>query len=309
MVPLDGLTARIVPLVRPLTPLELPLSDARGCILAAEVRATVPVPAFATVTVDGFAVRAHSYAANEPLRVIDDVRAGFRASEDLVDGTCIRVHPGAPLPAGADVVIEVRHARAESGGICLPAEAAGQGFVPAGTDSAEGESLAGAGDELTPQLLGLLARASVRSVQVYPRPRVLAVTVGSEFVEPGVPTPVGLVSDHLSVAAMAVAEQAGAIAFRVPPILDDVAELVSIVEDSLHRTDLIVLCGVDAAGREQCHSALGLVEVAALGEAGCALGEIEGTVVVTLGADLGDVLSLGAAVLPAIIRIQMGYSP
>jgi molybdopterin biosynthesis enzyme len=32
-------------------------------------------------------------------------------------------------------------------------------------------------------------------VMVHPRPRVLVVTIGTEYVEPGVPTPIGLVAD------------------------------------------------------------------------------------------------------------------
>jgi molybdopterin molybdotransferase len=306
MASVDDLRARIARLLRPLTPLELPLADARGCVLAEGVRAPVPVPSFATVTVEGFAVRAHSYAAGETLRVVDEVPAGFRASEELASGTCIRVWPGAPLPDGADAVVDATLARFEKEGVCLPACAVGHGFVPAGTEIAAGETLAEIGDEMTPRLMGTLSRSSIRSVRVHPRPRVLAVTVGTEFVEPGVPTPLGLVSDHLSFPVVAIAEQAGAIAFRVPPILDDESELVSIVDDSLHRTDIIVLCGMDLAGRARACSSLELSEVISRGEEGCAIGSREGTVVVALGPDLGSILALGELVVPTIIDLQMG---
>ena len=306
MASVDDLRARIARLIRPLAPLELPLADARGCVLAEEVRAPVPVPSFATVTVEGFAVRAHSYAAGETLRVIDEVPAGFRASEELASGTCIRVWPGAPLPDGADAVVEADLARIESTGVYLPVSIAGQGFVPAGAEIAAGEALAEIGHEVTPRLMGTLARSSIRSVRVHPRPRVLAVTVGTEFVEPGVPTPLGLVSDHLSFPVVAIAEQAGAIGLRVPPILDDEAELVSIVDDNLHRTDIIVLCGMDLAGRAMACSAFGLTEVISRGDEGCAVGNREGSVIVALGPDLGSILSLGELVVPMIIRAQMG---
>ena len=306
MAPLDDLRARIVGLVHPLTPLELPLADARGCVLAEEVRAPAPAPAFDTVTVAGFAVRTGSYASGAPLHVIDEVPAGFRASEALRSDTCIRVWPGAPLPDGADAVIEAGLARIDSAGVYLPPPIVGHGFVAVGTAIAAGEVLAAAGDELTPRLMGALARSSIRSVRVHPRPRVLVVTVGTEFVEPGVPTPVGLVSDHLSFPVVAIAEQAGAIAFRVPPILGDEAELVSIVDDSLHRTDLIVLCGVDAEGRALARTSLGLEDPLGAGESGWSLAEREGTVILALGSDPDELLALGEVVVPMIIRAQMG---
>ncbi|MFM8155355.1 MAG: hypothetical protein ACKOAF_04665 [Actinomycetes bacterium] len=282
------------------------MADARGCVLAEAVRAPAPAPAFDTVTVEGFAVRTGSYTSGSALRVIDEVPAGFRATEELASATCIRVWPGAPMPDGADAVVEADLARIESTGVYLPVSMTGQGFVSAGTEIAAGEALAEIGDEVTPRLMGTLARSSIRSVRVHPRPRVLAVTVGTEFVEPGVPTPLGLVSDHLSFPAVAIAEQAGAIAFRVPPILDDEAELVSIVDDSLHRTDLIVLCGMDLSGRALACSAFGLTEVISRGDEGCAVGNREGSVIVAVGPDLGSILSLGELVVPMIIRAQMG---
>lgn len=308
MASMDDLRARIVQVVRPLTPLELPLADARGCVLVEAVRAPEPVPAFTTVTLEGFAVRAGSYDSGEPLKVIDEVHPGFRASEELVSGTCIRVWPGAPLPDGADAVVEAGLAQIDNALVRLPSSTIGHGVVAPGNETAEGSLLAKLGDELTPRLMGVLARSSIRSVRVHPRPRVLAVTVGTEFVEPGVPTPIGLVSDYLSFPAAAIAEQAGAIVFRVPPILDDEAELVSIVDDSLHRADLIVLCGVGAAGRALACSSLGLEVLDEAGESGCAVGEREGTVIITIGPDLADVVGLGDVLLPAIIRGHMGLS-
>ena len=308
MAPLDDLRARIVALVHPLAPLELPLADARGCVLHEGVQAPAPVPAFDTVSIEGFAVRADSYDPTLLLRVIDEVPAGFRASEQLADGTCIRVSPGAPLPSGSHAVVPLAIASSDPAGIRLPQVVPGQGFVETGAEVVVGAVIAQAGDQLTPRLIGALARSAIRSVHVRPRPRVLAVTVGTEFVEPGVPTPMGLVADYLSFPAAAIAEEAGAIVFRVPPILDDEAELVAIVDDSLHRTDLIVLCGVGAAGRALACASLGLEVLFEAGESGCAVGDREGTVIITIGPDLADIIGIGEALLPAIVRGQMGLA-
>lgn len=308
MAPMDHLRARIVGLVRPLAPLELPLADARGCVLSEGIQAPAPVPAFDTVALDGFAVRVDSYEPGEFLPVIDEVPAGFRASAELVDGSCIRVFPGAPLPPGANTVVPIGLAEVSGSSVRLPPAQPGQGFTAVGAEVHEGALLAVAGDQLTPRLVGRIAHAGIRSVRVHPRPRVLAVTVGTEFVEPGVPTPVGLVADGLSFPVTAIAEEAGAIAFRVPPILDDESELVAIVDDSLHRTDVIVLCGVGVAGRALACAVLDLNEQFAAGESGCAVGEREGTVILALGPDLLDVLGLGEALLPGIIRAQMGLA-
>jgi molybdopterin molybdotransferase len=75
--------------VQPLQPIELPLIEALGCVLAEDVRAAWPLPSFDNSSMDGYAVPVAGdvadAAADEPvrLRVVDDVPAGYRASEEV----------------------------------------------------------------------------------------------------------------------------------------------------------------------------------------------------------------------------------
>lgn len=301
----DELCARIVGMVRPLAPLELPLADARGCVLSEAVLSPADVPGFPTVMREGFAVRVGSYEPGVPLRVVDEVPAGFRASEQLVEGTCIKVWPGSPLPEGADAVIPADMAQVTGSGMSLPVTSRGMGVIAQGSQVAVGELVAPVGSRLTPVLLGHLARCAVRSVRVHPRPRVLAFTMGSEFVEPGVPTPLGLVSDYLSFQTVAIAEEAGALAIRVPAILDDLAELETVLDDNCHRADLIIVNGVGPGQRDEVAAALGLGRETA-GEIGCSIGDREGTVLLVAGADSAELSEWGSVLIPSIIEAQMG---
>ncbi len=244
--------------VKALEPIALPLLDSQGCVLAQDVVAPADVPAFATAECAGFAIRVDDHEPGEVLRVIDDVPAGFRASEALIPGTCIAVTRGAPIPDGADTVVAVAHSRRIEGGVILEAVPHGSCVIGVGALIGIGEKLARAGQLLDPPLIGTLARAGIRSVEVHPRPRVLVVTVGTEYVEPGVPTPTGLVADHLSFLAAALVTEAGGTAFRIPPVLDDLAEVEAVVDDNAHRSDLIVLCGVDPADAPAVADALSL---------------------------------------------------
>ena len=301
----DELRARIVGMVRPLAPLELPLADARGCVLSEAVLSPADVPGFPTVTVEGFAARVGAYEPGASLRVVDEVPAGFRASEHLHEGTCIKVWPGAPLPEGSDTVIPVDLAQVTDRGVVLPATHAGKGFLAQGGEVRSGEQVASGGSPLTPVLIGHLARCAVRSVRVHPRPRVLAFTMGSEFVEPGIPTPLGLVSDYLSFQTVAIAEEAGALAFRVPAILDDLGELETVVDDNCHRADLILITGVGPSQLGEVAASLGL-SLETAGEFRYAIGEREGTVLVFAGANLAELSDLGSVLIPSIIEAQMG---
>ncbi|MDQ5975237.1 MAG: molybdopterin molybdotransferase [Actinomycetota bacterium] len=93
-----------------LAPIELPLSSAHGCVLAADVAAPWPLPSFDNSSMDGYAVRSADVAlasAEAPveLTVVDDVPAGFRSTEAVTPGTAVRIMTGAPMPEGADAVL------------------------------------------------------------------------------------------------------------------------------------------------------------------------------------------------------------
>jgi molybdopterin molybdotransferase len=290
----------------PLEPLSLPLLDALGCVVARAVIAPENAPAFATVAADGFAITSAEHSPGQTLRIVDDVPAGFRASEACVPGTCIRVARGAPLPDATDTVVETDRARNVDGGVILEGTIAGSGVTQAGGIIRMGAMLATAGTLIDAEIIGLLARAGIRSVDVHPRPRVLVVTVGTECVEPGVPTPIGLVSDHLSLLAAALVSEFGATAFRIPPLLDDLDEIGQVVDDHAHRSDVIVLCGVDPEGTTEIARALAL-RVAAIehGQA-VVLGVHDGTVVTSLPDDPAALSQAARGLLPAVIDRLMG---
>lgn len=300
-----GLEEMLTALV-PLESLSLPVMDSLGCVLAEDVRAPDDIPAFATVAIDGYAVKFSDHVPGKAVRVIDEVPAGFRASEHYLPGTCIRVARGAPLPDGTDTVVEQVHARVVEGGIVLERPQAGHGVVQVGALSTAGAPLARAGQPIDAETVGTLARAGIRAVEVHPRPRVLVVTVGTEYVEPGVPTPIGLVADHLSQLAAALVIEFGATAFRIPPVLDDRDDIRQVVDDNAHRSDVIVLCGVDELAAGDIASALGLSSGDPIRGRSVMLGMYEGSLVVSLPDDPAALVATARAGLPRIIARLMG---
>ena len=235
--------------IQPLQPIELPLIEALGCVLAQDVRAPWPLPSFDNSSMDGYAVRATDVAAataEEPvrLRVVDDVPAGYRASEEVTEGTAIRIMTGAPMPAGADAVVPVE---VTDGGIQAVAvyepTRPGSCIRLAGGDVMAGMVVVEAGTELSSRQIAVLAAVGQASVQVHPRPRVIVMSTGSELVEPGTPLTKGLITDSNSYMLVSTVQEAGAIAYRVGPIMDDEAAFMSAIEDHLHRADLFITSG------------------------------------------------------------------
>src|SRR4051795_2432986 len=79
--PVDAHLADVLSVVKPLSPLDLTLPDAHGCVLAEEVASTFPLPPFDNSAMDGYAVRsADRDGASETspgtLPVVGDIAAG-----------------------------------------------------------------------------------------------------------------------------------------------------------------------------------------------------------------------------------------
>ena len=103
--------------VRPLGVERVPLLDALGRLLAADVHATYDSPPLDNSAMDGYAVRHEDVkdaSAEAPalLEVIEDIPAGRIGRKTVAPGQASRIMTGAPVPAGADTVIRVEDTRA-----------------------------------------------------------------------------------------------------------------------------------------------------------------------------------------------------
>jgi molybdopterin molybdotransferase len=270
----DEHLADILRSVGPLPPLELQLLEAQGCLTVEEITAPGHQPPFDNSSMDGYAVRVADLAGagdQHPavLAVVGDVAAGAADLPVVGSGQCARIMTGAPLPPGAEAVVPVEWTDGGSGGneaavTMAPAGTAPQGatgevrvfrtveagaFVRRrGDDITAGQVVLAAGTRLGPAQIGLLASIGLDSVTVRPRPRVVVLSTGSELVQPGTQVGPGQISDSNSFALTAAARDAGAIAYRVGGVPDDVERLREVIEDQLIRADIIVTSGGVSVG-------------------------------------------------------------
>ncbi|WP_328913914.1 MULTISPECIES: molybdotransferase-like divisome protein Glp [unclassified Streptomyces] len=256
-----------------LEPIELQLLDAQGCVLVEDVTVPVSLPPFENSSMDGYAVRvADTKAATHEhpavLDVVGDVAAGIGELPTVGPGQAARIMTGAPLPPGAEAVVPVEWTDGGAGGGPVTTMAAysadprgatgevrvyraaeAEQFVRGkGSDVAAGELALAAGAVLGPSQIGLLAAIGRASVTVRPRPRVVVVSTGSELVQPGEPLDPGRIHDSNSFALTAAARAAGAIAYRVGAVVDEVETLRATIEDQLIRADVIVTSGGVSVG-------------------------------------------------------------
>ncbi len=247
MIPLDDAIAHVLAGCRPLPPARLPATDAVGCVLAADVVATEPVPPFANTAMDGYALRAADVAAVPvTLPVVAEVAAGHPAPRPLEAGEAMRIFTGAPMPEGADAVVMVERTERRDGGKAVEIQVSvdpGNHVRAVGEDLHAGQRVFGAGDEITPARLGVLASLGIDGVEAHPRPRVGVMSTGDELaVGPG-PLQPGQIRDSNRPALLALVAQEGFDAVDLGRVADDEAAIAAGLERGAAACDAVLTSG------------------------------------------------------------------
>src|SRR4029077_18017960 len=115
LVSLEDARDRVLSKIKPLPPIELPLTDAYGCVAADDIAAAIDLPEFASSGMDGFAVRAADVEGATPadpteLKLVGRAMIGQRPDATVGMGEAVKIATGAPIPSGADAVVPVENA-------------------------------------------------------------------------------------------------------------------------------------------------------------------------------------------------------
>jgi len=151
---------------------------------------------------DGYAVistdtRGASRDTPIRLEVIGEVQAGGSAlGKKVAAGTAIRIMTGAPVPEGADSVIQFEETREEGGIVSIFKEARQyQNYRFAGENIQNGDQVLCSGDRLSAADVGILSSLNHREVKVYRQPTVSIISTGDELINVGESAKPGRIRD------------------------------------------------------------------------------------------------------------------
>ena len=229
-------------------PVELPLAEALGKVLASDVIATIDLPPFANSAMDGYAVRAADVASlPAQLPVSRDIPAGAGDVGPLRAGTAARIMTGAPIPDGTDLVVPVEMTDAGTARVRIDqAPGAGINVRPAGDDVRAGSLVLPAGTVLHAAQVGAAAALGYARLPVYRPVTVLVLSTGSELAEPGSDLAPGQIYESNGAMLAAAVTEAGALARPVHFVADDVTAFHAALADARQGPeppDLVVTSG------------------------------------------------------------------
>ena len=255
LIPVEQARALLLDTVNTLETEKVPLIEALGRISAKNQTSDIDISPFDHSAMDGFAVVASDLANATPeapieLPVIDEIPAGAYYDKVLQPGTCVRIMTGAPIPDGANAVVKyeivtnLENDGRAPGRVAFSAPtSAGDNIRQKGEEIAAGEVAIKAGEPLSPAGAGLLASCGLSQVEVYKRPRVAVIPIGSELVEPDtLPLP-GQIRDGNSYAIGASVVRAAGIPHLHSIVPDDKDMLAAAVLEAVEESDFVVTSG------------------------------------------------------------------
>ncbi len=166
--------------------------DAYNRVLYEDVISDIDIPPCDNSAMDGYAIISEDSkgAAKETpvqLKIIDEIKAGDNPiGKEVVRNTAIRIMTGAPIPQGADAVIQFEDASEDGDTVNIYREVKRlENYRHAGEDIKNNTTVLTKGHRLKSADIGLLASLNRSAISVYKKPEVAIIATGDEVVDIG----------------------------------------------------------------------------------------------------------------------------
>jgi molybdopterin molybdotransferase len=233
-----------------LTPLHMPLLQATGLVLAADIYAENNFPPFEQAAMDGYAFFFDDLAVSSILEIKGESAAGNAEQQTAGKSEAVRIFTGAPLPQRTDTVVMQEKVEINGKMLVIRDEQLKResNVRPTGSEIVSGSLALPARTLLTPGAISFLAGLGRTEVPVFPRPRIHIIVTGNELQDPGKPLAFGQVYESNSFALGAALAQMKLDKPFVTRVSDDLPAMKKTLESSLQSADMVLITGGISVG-------------------------------------------------------------
>jgi len=229
----------------------IPLVQALGRVLSADVSSPLDLPCFTNSAMDGYALRAGDVHPGATLRVMGSAFAGRPFAGVVGSGECVRIFTGAPLPEGADAVMVQELTEPQGSLVILRSPgpmSPGENVRHQGEELRRGDRLLSAGRILRPADLGLLAVAGCGEVAVVRRLRVAFLATGDELADPGEQLAPGFIYESNRPVLHALLSEMGVEPIDLGRVGDDRDAIREAMRQGAGQADVLITTGGASVG-------------------------------------------------------------
>uniref|UniRef100_A0A8C3VFF6 Gephyrin n=1 Tax=Catharus ustulatus TaxID=91951 RepID=A0A8C3VFF6_CATUS len=191
--------------------------------------------------------------------IIGESQAGEQPTQTVMPGQVMRVTTGAPIPCGADAVVQVEDTeliRESDDGTeelevrILVQARPGQDIRPIGHDIKRGECVLAKGTHMGPSEIGLLATVGVTEVEVNKFPVVAVMSTGNELLNPEDDLLPGKIRDSNRSTLLATIQEHGYPTINLGIVGDNPDDLLNALNEGISRADVIITSGGVSMGEK-----------------------------------------------------------
>lgn len=232
----------------------VPLSEARGRVLAIDLQAAMDDPPYSRSIMEGYVLSASDAASasvDRPavLEVVGEIPVGGADAKQLGPGKAMSVTTGSYIPQGAYSVVKGVEVERNGKEIRLTRPLKpNENIEVQGEFRKKGAPLLSKGKKIGPDEIFLLAGQGILKVDVARRPQVAIFSSGNEVIPPTEPFRTGAIWDCNSYGLFAMVEEAGGRPLLKGIVQDDLDSFVSKVKEALTQADMVVISGGTAIG-------------------------------------------------------------
>ena len=253
----DGVRDFLARLVTPVQDaIELPLFEALGRVLAADVVSPFDVPPHDNSAMDGFAFEGAQLRPDAALelQVVGTALAGKAWQGSIQPGQCVKIMTGAVMPAGLDTVVPQEFVRLDKANdaerITIPPGLlrTGDNRRLRGEDLAQGKAALQKGELLTPARLGLAASLGLDKLSTWRPLRVAYFSTGDEILSLGEAPREGAVYDSNRYTVFGLLKRLGCDVIDLGVVRDEPALLEAAFTNAAMQADAIITSGGVSVG-------------------------------------------------------------
>jgi molybdopterin molybdotransferase len=231
-------------------PVDLPLMQALGKVLADDIYSEISVPPADVSSMDGYALSTFTSKVNIPISISQRIPAGHEA-QPLEPATAARIFTGASIPPGADCVVMQERVTLIDNQIQLDAiPESGANIRRAGNDIKIKDRILTAGSRLRAQDIGIAASIGRQSLPVYEPVKVGMFFTGDELIEPGQIAGPGKIYDSNRYTLFGLLTALGCEIVDLGLVGDTLEATQQAMLEAADKADLVITSGGVSVGEE-----------------------------------------------------------